>query len=183
VRDRNLRLQVPVVGRALAGEEATGTYVSPIDGAERLAGAVPIEPLGWVALASVPTAQAMAPAVSNVIVENIVFLAVGIAGLTLALGLSRLLTGPIDRASQSAQAIGRGDLTQRPQVDRPEELARLAAAITVMAEQLQQREELRSDNMTCATRWPPSRGRASCSSANWRAVATTAASEPAPRRS
>jgi signal transduction histidine kinase len=144
-QEGSLVFDVPLVARALAGEEATGTFISPIDGQERLAGVAPIPLPGWAALANVPTAQAMAPAIRSVLIENAIFLAVGIGGLLLALALSRLLTRPINCLSRSAQAIGRGDLAQRPRVDRPDELARLAAAINTMAGELQRREEQRSD--------------------------------------
>ena len=142
---RDLVPAMPLLSRALAGEDATGSFVSPIDGQERLAGAVPIRPYGWVALASVPVAQAMAPAVRDVISENVLFLGVGVGGVLLALFISRLLTDPIDHLTASAQAIGQGDLAQRPRVARPIELAALAGAITTMAEELQVREEQRAD--------------------------------------
>ncbi|MGQ9682999.1 MAG: hypothetical protein ACUVX9_10710 [Anaerolineae bacterium] len=65
--------QVPMLRQALAGQEATGTFVSPADGVELLAGAAPIQPIGWASLSSVPMAQAMAPAVNSVLVQTSCF--------------------------------------------------------------------------------------------------------------
>ncbi|MGQ9682998.1 MAG: HAMP domain-containing sensor histidine kinase [Anaerolineae bacterium] len=73
------------------------------------------------------------------------FLLVGLAGVALALFLSRLLTRPLARISNAAQAIGHGDLSQRAEVAGPRELADLAAAVNTMAAQLRQRQEQRDD--------------------------------------
>ncbi|NIN68923.1 MAG: GAF domain-containing protein [Anaerolineae bacterium] len=59
-----------------------------------------------------------------------------ILGLILAYGLATLLTRPLGRLSAAAQAVGRGDLSQRVAPERRDEVGWLATAFNAMTEDL-----------------------------------------------
>jgi two-component system, OmpR family, sensor kinase len=77
--------------------------------------------------------------------RSLVWAALLAAALSLALGVfvSRLLTAPLARLTQAAQAIAAGDLSQRVDVRSKDEIGDLGAAFNGMAASLAEAETLR----------------------------------------
>lgn len=73
--------------------------------------------------------------------------AVGVAGL-LSVGLSQRILQPVQALTVAANRLEQGDLSQRVQVDRRDEIGTLAHAFNAMAEGLQQQEQLRRQMVT-----------------------------------
>ncbi len=128
-----------------AGRERTGEFISPIDHQRRIAGAVPIRSIGWVALANRPISVVFRPIVRGFAIELLLLLAIAIAAYFLASRASRTITSPLFRlqAQAQAQAIGAGRLEQRAQIAGPAELRSLAESLNRMAGRLQAREQER----------------------------------------
>jgi signal transduction histidine kinase len=142
---RDILLVDPLLRRALAGEETTGVLFSPIDRVERITAYVPIPDIGWVAAASRPVGEVLAPVRGSILLDTgLLLLVAGLAFLA-ALALSRRLTRPIGLLEEQSAAIGRGDLTRRTQIRRPVELGRLATALNRASEEMRIREQQRED--------------------------------------
>lgn len=135
----------PGVAEAMRGEEWTGSFTSLLDGRERLAARSPIRSVGWIATASTPVDEAMAPVYSNLLQNIALLLAVSIGASGAAILTSRQLTKPLHRLRDHARASGRGDFDGRVEVDRPTELADLACAFNQMAADLRTREQERDE--------------------------------------
>ncbi len=77
--------------------------------------------------------------------RSLLWAALGAAVLSLVLGLllSRLLTAPLGRLTQAAQAIAGGDLSQRVAIHTRDETGALGTAFNEMAASLAQAETLR----------------------------------------
>ena len=131
------------IAPAFAGRELTGEFTSPVDRLRRIAGAVPIQNIGWVALASRPIDMVFTPIVRGFIIELLLLLAIAAAAYYLAYRTSRTITSPLSRLQAQAQAIGSGDLEQRAQLAGPAELRGLAESLNRMASRLQAREQER----------------------------------------
>jgi signal transduction histidine kinase len=73
--------------------------------------------------------------------------AVGIAGL-LSVGLSQRILQPVQALTAAANRLEQGDLSQRVQVNRRDEIGTLAHAFNAMADGLQRQEQLRRHMVT-----------------------------------
>ncbi|MBK9053499.1 MAG: HAMP domain-containing protein [Chloroflexi bacterium] len=73
--------------------------------------------------------------------------AVGIAGL-LSVGLSQRILQPVQALTAAANRLEQGDLNQRVQVNRRDEIGTLAHAFNAMADGLQRQEQLRRHMVT-----------------------------------
>jgi len=96
----------------------------------------------------------------QVLVVGIVFALVAIVLVVgLARRLQRRVIAPVHELALSAKAFGEGDLARRPKVDQDDEIGRLAAAFTRMADAIaDQHDDLRRkafhDPLTGLTRQP-----------------------------
>lgn len=135
----------PGIAEALRGEEWTGSFTSILDGRERLAARSPIRTVGWIATASTPKDEALAPIRNNLLQNAGLLIAVSIGASGVAYVISRQLAEPIHRLQDHARASGRGDFDGRVDVDRPTELAELACAFNQMAADLRTRERERDE--------------------------------------
>ncbi len=135
--DRQLPPAQPFVRNALAGQEASGTLSTVLEPGERMVGAAPVRSIGWVAGASRPSDEAMAPVFSGVVWEGGLFLLVACLSLTLFLLHAHGIAAPIRRLRQHAVALGGGELNRRMEIARPTELRDLAGAFNQMAEEIQ----------------------------------------------
>jgi signal transduction histidine kinase len=64
-------------------------------------------------------------------------------GLSIAYGLSSILTKPISRLSEAAQAVGRGDFNWKAPVWAKDEIGALGIAFNDMSEELNRKEKIR----------------------------------------
>ena len=137
--DRNWLHSMPLLAEALAGRETTGAFTS--DGQERLAGLTPVEPMGWVAVASQPTGEAVAPATEGLLRDFGLFLLVASVAVLAAVQVGHRISRPIRHLQQIAAAIGRGEMSRRAQVQGLVEVEDLAATLNHMATEISLREE------------------------------------------
>lgn len=124
----------PLTARALHGEEASGTVRGARDG-ERIAAAVPVSDLGWVARAGRMKAEVTGPVlrdVRNVAALGLVVLAASVAGSLL---VARRIALGITRLEQQAVALGRGDGAAKP-VRGLRDIERLSEMLDVLARRL-----------------------------------------------
>ncbi len=132
------------VQRALQGETATSEqFVSPVSGEPSLGAAVPIPPLGWVATADRPLAEAMAPIDEAARQEIVVFLFVVLLALLLAVALAYTLTHPLRLLQAATLEVQRGNYSRRVPARGSDELADLAASFNAMAARLEALEQER----------------------------------------
>lgn len=130
-----------VVAPALNGQEVTATFVSPIDGQERMGGFAPIRSLGWVASGSRPVGEVMAPLILDLLYDLGLLLLVAVVAFTVALALGRTLTVPMGRLAEHALAVGRGELLHAVEMEGPGELVQLGETFNRMVEEVQSREK------------------------------------------
>ncbi|HEY3353641.1 MAG TPA: ATP-binding protein [Polyangia bacterium] len=130
----------PLVERARAGAEVTGTFVSRLDGRKKIAAFVALPALGWVVGASRPTAEITGPLLRSLARDQGAALAVTALALLLALGLARAVALPVQRLEGYAVAVAAGGREPPPAFDRPVEVARLGRAFGHMVDETQGRE-------------------------------------------
>ncbi len=134
---------------ALGGREVTGTYRSLCSGQERMAGLVPIAGIGWVAEASRPTAEVMAPLAAS-LRENsaLILISMAVAATVTWVAGGRVVQ-PIVDLRREALALGRGARERRVAASGPAEVQDLALAFNRMADEINAREaqsaQLRAD--------------------------------------
>jgi GAF domain-containing protein/HAMP domain-containing protein len=104
---------------------------------ETLSGGEVIDKLGWQAVVHQDSDQALSPV--DALVTSSIAVAMGVTLLVIlgALMLSKTLSGPIERLTQTAQAISQGQLDVRANVESRDETGQLAFAFNTMADQLQ----------------------------------------------
>lgn len=142
---RNWAAGDPTVPPALAGKEATGTFVWLVDGQARMAGRAPIRSIGWVAGASSPEAEVMAPIVCDLLTEFALLLVLVAATATVSLVIGRSLALSMRHLREHAAANGRGEIDRRVAIARPAELHDLAQAFNRMADEIGLRERQREE--------------------------------------
>ena len=138
---RNWLQTDPSLGQALAGEEQDATFVSRSDGQRRVAARTTVPSIGWVASASRPADEILAPVLQGFARDAALLLLVAAAVIILALAVGRNLTGPIARLREQATALAKGKHDQRVEVSGPTELRDLGQAFNLMAFELQAKEE------------------------------------------
>jgi len=137
---REKTAQMPLVARAVAGHEATGTLTPACCAEPRIVAATPIASLGWIAWADRPVAEVMAPLVRGLVLDSALVLAVAVLAFLTAAKLGGRLARSIGLLRDEAAAIGLGQLDRTVSVDRPTELAELAGAFNHMAGELRLRQ-------------------------------------------
>ncbi len=136
---------VSLVKQALSGQDAAGTFYSPVDREVRIGGFAPIGNFGWVSGATVPESVALAP-VRGTLLSDLGWLLLAIAiGVSAALITSLSLTRPISLLREHAQEVGQGEFSRRTDVVGPIELEDLANAFNRMGAELALREQQRED--------------------------------------
>ncbi|MEW9804816.1 GAF domain-containing protein [Mesorhizobium sp. ZMM04-5] len=135
---------LPQVAAALAaGGRGTSTAATMMDGDEAAAFAAwaQIPRVGWTAIAQTSREAALAP--FQMLLWQTALLIGG--GLLLAamvgVSLARRVTSPIRKLQASAELLGEGDLTQRVNVSRRDEIGSLADKFNIMANRLQQSQK------------------------------------------
>lgn len=138
---RSSLMSQPLTVQAMAGQQTTGIFASPIDGQERMVGLAPIRSFGWAVAASRPVAEATAPILEELFRQiGVLFLLVVVAFLV-ALTIARSVTIPLKRLREHAVALGRGDFGRRVEIAGPVELQELANVLDRMTDGIRVREE------------------------------------------
>jgi GAF domain-containing protein/HAMP domain-containing protein len=134
---------LPQVAAALAagGSGATIDATMQGDAAPAFAAWAQAPRLGWTAIVQTPEAEALAP-FQMLLWQTLLLLG---AGLLLAAivgaSLARRIAAPIKRLQASTELLGEGDLTQRVDVHRRDEIGGLADKFNIMANRLQQSQK------------------------------------------
>lgn len=126
------------VQRALAGQEGTGVFRSPLTSEQRIGAIVPISTLGWAALASRPLADAMAPVRHAALLHAAVLLVIALAALAASLYVAGRIAGPLRALEVEARRLARGGEPTKT-VHGPVEVRRVASALRSMASGLSAR--------------------------------------------
>lgn len=129
---------------ALRGREVTAVGPLAPGGQEQLIGLTPIGKVGWVAGASRPAREAMAPLTQGLVGDFTILLVVGAMAVGGAVLVARRITGPMERLRRYAAAVGAGRLDEPIAARGPVELRALAETLRGMARQLEAREQERS---------------------------------------
>ncbi|MBM3176052.1 MAG: PAS domain S-box protein, partial [Chloroflexi bacterium] len=128
------------VQAALAGEQGTMQYISPMGGQNELAAYTPLADTGWAVASVVPTEVAFAPlyrlTLNTAILGIIAVIIMGIGGWA----ISRQVTRPLQQLTEGAEAIGAGDLSRHIEVTTGDEIGQLASEFNQMAESLADKE-------------------------------------------
>jgi signal transduction histidine kinase len=127
------------VGRALAGEIATGTRTSRTLGTDLLYVAVPVASSG-VVHGAVRVTYPMSAVDARIhrywsVLALIAIAVLGIA-VVIAVALARWVVRPLDGLERAADAIGAGKLDARAPVEGPPEVRRLAETFNAMVERI-----------------------------------------------
>lgn len=131
------RLLIP----ALRGEEVTGTFVSNIDGKERMTALSPIRSIGWIASANRPVEEVMAPAYRELAGQLALLAASVLIALVAAIAIGGRIVIPIRHLREHALLLARGELGHSVRVSGARELVDLASAFSLMASEIKIREE------------------------------------------
>ncbi|HET6455101.1 MAG TPA: SpoIIE family protein phosphatase [Armatimonadota bacterium] len=141
------RSKIPSVRQALQGTPAFAEpFVDPADGVRRMGASVPVSEIGWVVNVLEPVSTAMAPVRRAVYIDLALQLPVMAALILAAWIVGTNLARPIRSLARKADAVARGDLTQRVDTKDRAELGMLANAFNNMTEQLDKfRTEIQRD--------------------------------------
>ncbi len=96
--------------------------------------------LGWILVVGHDVTEILAPAFTlrnTMLAASIILTAIGII---IAISMSRSITKPLEKLSESAETIGKGDLEHRVDVQTKDELGDLADAFNMMTERRQRAE-------------------------------------------
>src|SRR5437667_1192571 len=118
-----------------------GVLTSPVPvryerGEPKRAAAAPVAGTPWMVVAELPTRTLTAPARAYLVSMAPIAALIVILGALVAWWGSRRLTKPLVQVTRAAEAITTGDLEQRVNVQRDDELGRLARSFNTMAEQV-----------------------------------------------
>ena len=131
----------PMLRETLAGgRERVGEFVSPVDGQLRMAARTPVGDIGWVAGASRPVAETMAPVYQGLFRSLGLVVLVAAGSLIGAWLVGGRITGQVERLQSHAVALGRGEEAKPMGAAGIRELDEVAAAFSRMREQVAGRE-------------------------------------------
>jgi GAF domain-containing protein/HAMP domain-containing protein len=119
------------------GNEWSGSYEN-FEGKQVVGVTAPVAGTDWVVLTELPQAEAVATTRAALLLVGGGLLVFGIVMAWVASRfLRRLIVLPLEELSVGAEFIGRGDLGHRIEIDRQDEVGRLAGAFNRMASELQ----------------------------------------------
>ncbi len=119
------------------GNEWSGSYQN-FEGRQVVGVTAPVAGTGWVVLTELPQAEALATTRAALLLVGGGLLAFGVLMTWVASQfLRRLIALPLENLAAGAERIGRGDLAHRIEIERQDEVGRLAGAFNRMAGELQ----------------------------------------------
>ncbi len=133
---------VQSVQNILQGETGVADYYNPIENVSRLGAYVPIEPMRWGVIVTLPTSVAYKPAVNAgyLFVGGTALLTLG--AILLGLFLAGGITSPILRLSSAANKISnKSDYSGLIPLDRKDEIGDLSRSFKDMVDDLQTKQE------------------------------------------
>ncbi len=119
----------------LSGKDGEAQY--SLSGTVTMAGYAPVKSVGWGVALAVPKRQYLAPVNQVRNLAIVVTLAAIVLAMTILIFFVRSITGPLNRAVGYAKVVASGDLTQRLEVDRRDEIGVLTGALDDMVDRLQ----------------------------------------------
>ncbi|MBI2953982.1 MAG: sensor histidine kinase [Chloroflexi bacterium] len=133
------------VRTALEGELFAGELTDILLGDRRIIVATATPKYGWVVSVSAPTAMALAPVQESLRNTIATFVGVVIFSLLLAALVTELLVQPLRHLTETAAALGRGEMHRRAQITTGDEIEQLAHVLNRMADEIRSRDEQRKD--------------------------------------
>ncbi|MDA8189147.1 MAG: sensor histidine kinase, partial [Dehalococcoidales bacterium] len=141
----------PPIRSALEGKPFRGVDVPGLFGEDRVVVTTTVGNYGWVIGLSTPSRLALAPVMSAVRNGLILYAAVTVFGIALALLIARYLLQPLRELTANAIALGRGELQRRVRIKTGDELETLGESFNTMAENMQKTLQLREEFLTVAS--------------------------------
>ncbi len=124
----------PLLAAALTGKEAKGRLRSAADDRARFAGRLPVASLGWVAGASRPVSDTLAPIVASLAPALIMTVLTIAVSALLSMALYRRILGSLSLLQEHTEAVGRGEPGRHIAISGVREFRTLADAFNTMAE-------------------------------------------------
>lgn len=121
---------------AMRGRDITTAYTG-LEGQGVIGRYQPLQEASWFVLVEAPTQQALADIYRAVITSVVAIIVALGAAVVLGWYMARIVVRPVRDLQESAEIIGRGDLTHRIDVQSRDEIGALAGAFNTMAAQLQ----------------------------------------------
>ena len=132
----NWSAQDSILVKALKGVEAQGVIASPVDGSRLIVARVPVKLLSWVAGASRPREEVVGGVLHTLRMAGAWLFLMLLFSITIAIVLSRKITGPITRLEARAIAVSTGSGHAAGPIGGTKELVSLHLAFDNMASQL-----------------------------------------------
>jgi len=126
----------PMVFQALSGKEVDGEFQPTHERNTHLGSRVPITEIGWVAGASRPKPEVIAPVYTSASYSIIAAVLVLAAAILMATLLNRRILRGVDILREHAALLGAGHLEHRVDLPEIQELGELAKTFNRMAEQI-----------------------------------------------
>lgn len=137
--DRDLTRSFPNILKASKNKETTATVL--IHERKWMVALTPIlNSPGWIAGAGRPAEEVIAPVISGLMRDGVVFLVVVAIAATLGLAVSRTITVPLRHLRRHASKLGRGETDHILEARGPGELRELARDFNQMAKKVRKRE-------------------------------------------
>lgn len=137
---RNWLKDYPKYAEVFKGKEISESYFAPYQKKNRLIANVPVMSIGWAAGAGRTEEVAMAPIISQLILQAGLFLGIALAAAVTALLFSRSIAGSVKKLRNHAIALGSGETPAPVIASGPAEIKELAESFDEMAEKLRSRE-------------------------------------------
>jgi signal transduction histidine kinase len=137
-----------VLQAALAGNEATGPFMSPVDNTKEYVARLPVGNTGLIVGVARAESEIINPIIRNIVFNLAIILLIMAVSLLIAGILGRIILSSVWRLREHARAIGKGRLEHRADVGEIAELQELAGEFNQMALQLKDRNARIEQTMT-----------------------------------
>jgi Signal transduction histidine kinase len=126
---------------AIRGEATRiNNWTSQFDGVVRMGMILPVKEIGWACFISTPQNDVVERSIYEAIRSTAILLIILICSIAAAISFGRRILQPVIKLKNSSDAIFRGDLSVRTNIEGTDELADAGKAFDQMAEQIQKLE-------------------------------------------